>query len=62
MAEKVIRPNFSSVKTEYKEFGNYLKELQTISMCKGDVKSQVRQKNTAGSRGSSGRYIKVCKC
>ena len=44
MAEKIIRPDFSSVKTEYKDLENYLKELQKISMCEANAKSQVRQK------------------
>ena len=28
MAEKIVRPDFSFVKTVYKELGNYLKALQ----------------------------------
>ena len=46
MADKIIRPDFSSVKTEYKELGFYLKELQKIAMSEGNAKSQARQKIT----------------
>ena len=44
MAEKVIRPDFSSVKTEYKALGIYLSELQKIAMSEGSAKSAARQK------------------
>ena len=44
MAEKVIRPDFSSVKTEYKALGIYLSELQKIAMSEGSAKAAARQK------------------
>lgn len=52
MAEKIIRPDFASVKNEYKELGVYLKELQQISMCEGSAKSAVRQKIAPAAEGS----------
>ena len=58
MAEKIIRPDFASVKTEYKELGIYLKELQTISMCEGNAKSQVRQKIQPAVEASSADTLK----
>ena len=58
MAEKIIRPDFASVKTEYKELGIYLKELQTISMCEANAKSQVRQKIQPAVEASSTDTLK----
>ena len=44
MAEKIKRPDFSSVKKEYKELGDYLRVLQTIVTSEGNAKILVRQK------------------
>lgn len=44
MEEKVIRPDFSSVKKEYKELGIYLSELQKMATSEGSAKSAARQK------------------
>lgn len=53
MAEKIIRPDFSSVKSEYKELGAYLRELQTISMCEGSAKSEARKRITPAIEGEA---------
>jgi len=58
MADKIIRPDFSSVRTEYKELGTYLKELQSISMCEGTAKTAARQKIAPAVESSSVETLK----
>jgi len=59
MAEKIARPDFDSVKNEYKELGIYLKELQTISMCENNMKSAVRSKIPKAIEASSDETLKT---
>ena len=53
MADKIIRPDFSSVRTEYKELGLYLNELQKICASEGGARSSVRQKIASAAASSS---------
>ena len=43
---KIQRPDFASVKSEYKELGVYLREIRTIALCEGSAKAEVRKRIT----------------
>jgi len=58
MADKIMRPDFASVKTEYKELGRYLKELQTISASESTYKTAARQKITPAIEGAANETLK----
>jgi len=55
---KISRPDFSSVKTEYKELGIYLNNLQKISMCEGSAKNTARQKINPAIESSATETLK----
>lgn len=59
MAEKIIKPDFSAVKTEYKELGMYLSEIQKISVSESGAKTEARQKINPAIEAASTETLKA---